>query len=85
LYFQNQNNKNSEMNCPKCKKEEHVKAGFVKGRQRYRCKSCGYYYSEEKKSDVKSKAIRRMALEMYPEGLGFRAVGRLLRINFGTV
>jgi transposase-like protein len=73
------------MNCPKCKKEAHVKAGIVKGRQRYRCKSYGYYYSVEKKSDVKSKAIRRMTLEMYPEGLGFRAIGRLLRISCGTV
>jgi transposase-like protein len=26
-----------------------------------------------------------MALEMYLEGLGFRAIGRLLRISFGTV
>jgi transposase len=26
-----------------------------------------------------------MALQMYLEGLGFRAVGRLLRISFGTV
>jgi hypothetical protein len=26
-----------------------------------------------------------MALEMYPEGIGFRAIGRLLRISFGTV
>jgi transposase-like protein len=73
------------MDCPKCKQTEHSKAGFVKGRQRYKCKSCGYYYSVEKKSDVKSEETRRMALEMYLEGLGFRAIGRVLRISFGTV
>jgi transposase-like protein len=72
LHFQIQNKKNSEMNCPKCNREEHVKAGFVKDRQRYRCKSCGYHYSVEKKSDVKSKEIRRMALEMYLEDLPVR-------------
>jgi len=26
-----------------------------------------------------------MAFEMYLEGLGFRAIGRLLRISYGTV
>jgi transposase-like protein len=73
------------MNCPKCKKSEYVKAGFVKNRQRYKCKICGYYYSVEKKSDVKTEETRRLALEMYLEGLGVRAIGRLLRISFGTV
>jgi hypothetical protein len=33
----------SVMDCPGCKKGEYVKSGFVKGRQRYKCKSCGYY------------------------------------------
>jgi transposase-like protein len=42
-------------------------------------------YSVEKKSDVKSEETRRMALEMYLEGLGFKAIGRLLRISFGAV
>ncbi|KAA6333669.1 hypothetical protein EZS27_017945 [termite gut metagenome] len=35
----------------------------------------------EKKSDVKSAAARRMALELYLEGLGFRAIDRLLQIK----
>ena len=26
-----------------------------------------------------------MAIKMYPEGLGFRAIGRLLGISYGTV
>jgi transposase-like protein len=73
------------MDCPKCKKGEYVKAGFVKNQQRYKCKICGYYYSVEKKSDVKTEETRRLALEMYLEGLSFRAIGRLLRISFGTV
>jgi transposase-like protein len=73
------------MDCPKCKQTEHCKAGFAKGRQRYKCKSCGYYYTVEKKSDVKSEETRRMALEMYLEGLGFRAIGRILKISYGTV
>jgi transposase-like protein len=49
-------------NCPKCKKSEYVKAGFVKNRQRYKCKNCGYYYSVEKKSDAKTEETRRMGI-----------------------
>jgi transposase len=33
---------------------------------------------------VKTKETRRLALEMYLEGLGFRAIGRILRISYGT-
>jgi transposase-like protein len=73
------------MDCPKCKETSHSKAGFAKGRQRYKCKSCGYHYTVEKKSDVKSEETRRLALEMYLEGVGFRGIGRLLHISFGTV
>jgi len=28
---------------------------------------------------------RRMALEMYLEGMGFRAIGRVLNVSYGTV
>jgi LacI family transcriptional regulator len=35
--------------CVKCKLSESVlKAGFVRGRQRYLCKSCDYHFTEEK-------------------------------------
>ena len=72
------------MNCPKCKSDSYCKDGFVQGRQRYKCKKCIYRYTVVQKSDVKSQDTRRMALEMYLEGLGFRAIGRLLRISYGT-
>ena len=29
--------------------------------------------------------VRRIALEMYLEGLGFRAIGRILKISYGSV
>ena len=73
------------MDCPKCQSAEHCKAGHAKGRQRYKCKLCGHYYTVESKSDVKPEAVRRMALEMYLEGVGFRSIGRLLKISYGTV
>jgi transposase-like protein len=73
------------MDCPRCKNGEYLKAGFAGGRQRYKCKSCGYHYTVVRKSDVKSSDTRRLAFEMYLEGLGFRAIGRILKISYGTV
>jgi transposase-like protein len=73
------------MKCPKCGSEHHCKNGIVKGRQRYKCKKCNYCYTVEYKSDVKSRETRRLAFEMYLEGLGFRAIGRILKISYSTV
>jgi transposase-like protein len=73
------------MKCLRCGSEENCKDGFAQSRQRYKCKKCNYHYTVAKKSDIKSPDTRRMAFEMYLEGLGFRAIGRLLRISYGTV
>jgi transposase-like protein len=73
------------MDCPKCKSSHHVKDGIVRGKQRYKCKGCHYHYTVERKSDVKTSEIRRLALELYLEGLGFRSIGRILKISYGTV
>ena len=73
------------MNCPRCSSVNHCKDGIVKDRQRYKCKDCCYHYTVERKSNVKSVDTRRIAFEMYLEGLGFRSVGRILKISYGTV
>ncbi|AEK22748.1 Insertion element iso-IS1d protein insA [Capnocytophaga canimorsus Cc5] len=73
------------MKCTRCESLNKIKAGFVGGRQRYKCKDCGYFFSVEKKSDVKTPEQKRLALQMYLEGLGFRAIGRILNISYGTV
>jgi len=73
------------MNCPRCKSSEYSKDGVVNFRQRYKCKKCVYRYTVEKKSDLKSDATKRLALELYLEGLGFRSIGRILKISYGSV
>ena len=72
------------MDCPKCKSARYTKNGVVVGRQRYKCKECGFNYTVERKSDVKSAEVRKLALDLYLEGLGFRAIGRALGISYGT-
>lgn len=71
--------------CPKCQNTHFVKAGFNNGKQRYKCKNCHYYFSVHKHSSHKSDEVKKMAIDMYLEGLGFRSIGRVLNISYGTV
>ncbi len=34
--------------CKKCEPNEYVKADFVKGEQRYKCKKCGFQFLPQK-------------------------------------
>lgn len=71
--------------CPKCQSNHIVKAGFASGKQRYRCKDCIHHFTVLRKSTKKDDKVKRMAVDMYLEGLGFRAIGRVLGISYGTV
>lgn len=68
-------------NCPKCKSTNRVKNGVINKLQRYRCKDCAYDYTVAQKSTGVSVAKKRLALEMYLEGLGFRSIGRILKVS----
>ena len=69
------------MNCSKCNSTNSVKSGKIKGRQRYRCKECGFNYTVEIKSTAKPRSVKRQALHLYLEGLGFRSIGRILGVS----
>ncbi len=73
------------MNCPKCKSDEKTKDGVIKGRQRYKCKDCGFRYTVASGSKAKPLHMRRLALQLYLEGLGFRSIGRVLGVSNVTV
>ena len=73
------------MNCPKCKSDKYVKDGVVNQRQRYQCKQCNFRYTVKMKSTSKPQDINRLALEMYLEGLGFRSIGRVLKVSHVSV
>lgn len=67
------------MSCPKCNHKELVRDGIVGGRQRYLCKSCRYRHTVQERG--KSSILKRQALELYLEGLGFRSIGRFLKVS----
>ena len=69
------------MNCPKCGNGEHCKDGIVKGRQRYLCKACGHRYTVQRRSGTADPTVKRQALQLYLEGLGFRSIGRILKFS----
>ena len=69
------------MNCPKCLCEESVRSGIIKEKQRYKCKNCGCNYTVEMKSTAKPKSMKKQALHLYLEGLGFRSIGRILGVS----
>jgi transposase-like protein len=73
------------MDCSRCNSNKYVKDGFAKSKQRYKCKDCNYRYTVCIKSTTKSPEVRRLALKMYLEGLGFRQIGRILEISYVTV
>ncbi len=73
------------MKCPKCKSPEYTKAGKAKNKQRYKCKKCNYMYTVQLKSTAVPSEIKRIALEMYLEGLGFNSIARILKVSHVSV
>lgn len=75
------------MKCPKCEQEEkqYTNGKTKAGSQRYRCHTCGYSYTPEKKEQGYSRAFRRKAIKMYVDGAGLRRTGRQLGIHHQTV
>ena len=68
------------MNCPQCSSKETVKNGLVKGKQRYYCGTCQYNYTTPH-GHGKPKELKKKAIELYLEGMGFRAIGRTIGVS----
>ena len=68
------------MRCPKCQSEDSVKSGHANGDPRRLCKQCGCNFT---RSDPRGKpaCLKRRAIQMYLEGMGFRAIGRVLEVS----
>jgi len=67
--------------CPKCKSENFIKDGIVKNKQRHKCKTCNFRYTVIRKSTEKPLYLKKIALQLYLEGLGFRSIGRVLKVS----
>ena len=67
------------MDCPKCKSKSHIKRGIIGGRQRFSCKVCKFIYTVSERG--KPMTVKLLALKLYLEGMGFRSIGRVLKVS----
>jgi len=64
------------MDCSGCGGTALMKRGRKAGHQRYMCRACGRYSTDSQpKFSTQTKA---MAIEMYMNSMGIRAIGRVL-------
>ena len=57
-----------DLYCPKCQSQDYVKSGIIKGRQRFKCKECNYYFTVQKMGKRIDDYYVTKALQLYVEG-----------------
>ena len=70
--------------CPKCARCETVKNGNHLGRQRYRCKGCGFQFTRGSPRGRPANE-KAMAILLYTLGLSFNAIARIYCVATSTV
>jgi transposase-like protein len=71
------------MHCPQCSGTDLIKRGRKAGHQRYRCRACGRYSTDSQpRFSAQTKA---MAIQMYMNSMGIRAIGRVLHASPAAV
>jgi transposase-like protein len=71
--------------CPKCDTTEATKSGVVGGRQRFKCRNCGYHFSVAKVGREINSYYVIKALQLYVEGVSYREIERLLGVSHVSV
>jgi transposase-like protein len=71
------------MNCPGCGSAELRRTGLKQGARRYCCRACGRYCTDKPpKFSAQTKAL---AIQMYLNSMGIRAIGRVLNASPASV
>lgn len=71
--------------CPNCTSNKIIKSGIIKNRQRYKCKTCNYFFTVNKLGKRIDDYYVNKALQLYLEGLTYREIERILGISHVTV
>jgi transposase len=72
------------LRCKACGSEEHIKNGFMRGKQRYRCKACGLNFTDTPPPG-KPLAVKAMAVLLYVSGLSMNRTAKLLGVSTPSV
>ena len=69
--------------CKNCKSENTVKSGKVRGKQRFKCKECGYnFVIGDGRTNEKIAALKALCVLFYSLGKGsYNMLGKLLGRN----
>jgi transposase len=72
------------LRCKGCGSEEHIKNGFMRGKQRYRCKACGLNFTDTPLPG-KPLAMKVTAVLLYVSGLSMNRTAKLLGVSTPSV
>ena len=69
--------------CKNCKSDRVVKSGKVRGKQRYKCKECGYNFVDgDERTNEKIAAMKALCVLIYSLGKGsYNMMGKLFGRN----
>ena len=71
------------MQCPHCAHPDSISYGTSRGVQRFRCQACRRIFQTLRRG--KDPALKKQACQLYLEGMGMRAIGRVLGIHHKTL
>ncbi len=73
-----------ELRCKRCGSGEHIKNGRMRGKQRYRCRSCGLNFTDTPPRG-KPLALKVTAVLLYVRGLSMNRTAKLVGVSTPTV
>src|SRR5689334_18409006 len=72
------------LRCKGCGSGEHVKNGFMRGKQRYRCGACGLNFTDTPPRGMPLR-IKVTAVLLYLSGLSMNRTAKLLGVSTPSV
>ena len=72
------------LRCKGCGGEEHVKDGFMRGKQRYRCKACGPNFTDTPPRGLPLR-VKAEAVLLHLSGLSMNRTAKLLGVSTPSV
>jgi transposase len=72
------------LRCKVCGSEEHIKNGFMRGKQRYRCKACGLNFTDTPPRGL-PLALKATAVLLHVSGLSMNRTAKPLGVSTPTV
>jgi transposase len=73
-----------QLRCKRCGSAEHIKNGFMRGKQRYRCKACGLNFTATPPRGLPLK-VKATAVLLYVSGLSMNRTAKLLGVSTPSV